>query len=95
MSRNAQGARTLTCEIGVQAVWQAKQLQCLIDEMRSKVEPDSAAGPGSFAPAAAHFGTEPVDMRFEVRNLADQVVGERTPYAQKIAVPASVVKHRE
>ncbi|MOA67369.1 hypothetical protein D3C78_1945090 [compost metagenome] len=64
-------ARTQLGQIDGQADRQAKQIDGLIEKMRSQIVPDAAPGACLLAPAVTHLRTETVKMRLKESNFAE------------------------
>src|SRR3954470_3542599 len=85
----------LHSEAGVDGLRQSKQLHCLIDQMRTKIEPEPGAGARLFAPSLAHVWSKAVDVRFKVANLPQHARFHDCLRRQNLTIPAAIVKYRK
>ncbi len=88
-------AGALMCEVGLNSIGEAKKLQSLIDQMRSQVEPDAAAGSSVLTPAVMYLRSESVDAGLEMNDRTNHSLLDSLTDSEKIAVPAAIVKHRQ
>ena len=85
----------LPSQIGLNTIRQAEKQKRLIDKVRPQIEPDAIARPGTLSPPIADFGAKPVEMRLEMGDAPDLARLYRLSDSLKIAVPTTVVKHRQ
>src|ERR1700733_10612702 len=73
----------------------SEQVQCLIDEMRSKIKPQSRARTWVFAPALAHDRTKAIQMGLIVGYFAEHVRLQNGLRRKNFAIPSPVVEDRK
>ena len=89
------GALPLRCQVERNRFGHPEDLQHLVDEMRPKVVPQSAARAGLFPPTGAHLRPVAVEVRFEMNDVPQFSRGDDLLQSQEVRVPAPVVEYRE
>ena len=83
------------CDIDADRLGQAEQLHGLVDQVRSQVVPQAAAGRVVLAPAVLYDGAEAVEVRMEFRHAPERAVTDQALHGEEIPVPAPVLEHAD
>src|ERR1700721_358427 len=82
----------LYSEAGAYRMRKSEQLQCLIDQMRPKIKPQSRARTGIFAPTLADIRPKTVDVRLVVRYVAEHTCLQDCLGCKDLAIPSPVME---
>jgi hypothetical protein len=82
-------------DAGVYRSGKPKEMQRLINQMRSKIEPQSRARTGIFAPALTHDRPKTVDVRLVVRYLTEHACLYNRLCGKNLTVPSPIMKDRQ
>src|SRR5262245_66234600 len=88
-------ARTLSGQRRPDAVRQAEEPQGLIDQRRTEVVPQPGAGARALTPAIADEGAVSIEVRLEVRQLAERAARDEIRDGEEVAIPAAILESGE
>ena len=82
-------------DIALYRLWQSKELQRLVNQVRPQIKPQTTTGHVLLSPAHAHFRAETVNVRLKVFDLAKGSLLNNLLNAEEVAVPAAVMEDGE
>src|ERR1700733_9424241 len=72
----------------------AEELQRLVDQVGTNIEPQTASWARQFTPPFTNLRAKTVHVRFKVQHISQQALFDDISNRHEIAVPASVVENR-
>ncbi len=85
----------LAGDVSSHSLGQPEQHERLVDEVRAQVVEQARSRRLGLAPALLDLGTEAIEMRLVVRDLAQASVLDETAHGEEVVVPATVLEHRQ
>ena len=89
------GAGTLGGDIQPEAIGLTKELQALIQQVRTQIKPEPGPRQCLLAPAFPYHGTITIDMGVKLLDLAQLATGNHLAQGEEVGIPAAVVKYRQ
>src|SRR5947209_13631102 len=88
-------ARTLAANVSGKAFGIAEKQECLIDQVRAKIEKQAASGFASFPPCAgAKLRTKAVEVRLVSCQFSKNAGSNQLAYRKEISMPAGILVNR-
>ncbi|MNO85239.1 hypothetical protein D3C76_766050 [compost metagenome] len=91
----AQGAGALGGQVRLDPVRLTEQLQRLIQDVGTEIEPEPGTRAARLAPALTHLGAVTIKVRFKLGDLAQRPFRQQAAYREEVSVPAPVVEDAE
>src|SRR6266545_1140487 len=82
------------CDEGCEnSIGKPEQLQALVDEVWAEIVPEARPCARLLAPSDADLWSIAIEVRLEMRDVAEHRAGDQISEGEKVAVPPAIVKH--